>query len=147
MLVELLLSPANDVSSASGASVYHVVYPRSATWTSLLPTIQKAIEESGLSKDTVRVLPCDESADFLITTLMLKVSLGSDKATQKREAPSARLVDFYMSLEGGATRGLSLELSMQKTIELSSKLMELQPVQESWIRGWVDEWLEAVKST
>lgn len=147
VLVELLLSSADDVSSAPGAAVHHVVHPRPVTWTALLPIVKKAIEESGPYKGDVRVLHWDDFTKIWISTLMLKVSLNNGRATRKHETPSAGHVEFYMSLEVGVTKGLSLELSMQKTARLSPKLMKLQPVQEAWVRGWAHEWVEAVNST
>ena len=66
-----------------------------------------------------------------------------DYATLVRKIPGLKLIDFYEGLQGGAARALNLTLSVDRTCALSPSLAKLQPLEGSWIAGWVEEWLEA----
>jgi hypothetical protein len=53
VLVELALAPKQDPPGAYGAAINHVVHPHPVTWTSILPLINKTIEESGFAKEPI----------------------------------------------------------------------------------------------
>lgn len=136
IIVELLFNHIrNDVRLETGESeqtdgqnipsVYHVVNPHSVPWQSLLPDLQEAIP-SNLN--------------------VVSVSVWLDKLREEypnwRESEQLQalaLLDFFTAL-GGNSSHKGASLSTEHTTKMSPKLAELQPVNQAWMRLWVEQW-------
>ncbi|KAF3033927.1 hypothetical protein E8E11_002458 [Didymella keratinophila] len=143
VLVELALMPRDVDPEAGGAAVHHIVHPHPVTWSSILPVIRTAIDKSGVAKQPVQVVSYGEWLSVLRTKRFeVEQDASIDYATLVRKILGLKLIDFYEELQGGAACALNLTLSMHMTCALSPSLAKLQPLEDSWIAGWIEEWLE-----
>lgn len=103
------------------------------TWTSVLPVLKNAIDESAFARQLVQVVPYGEWLSALrAKSAEADQDASIDYATLVRNIPGLKLIDFYEGLQDGAARDLNLTLSMQKTSALGPALIRLEPLQGRW---------------
>ncbi|KAF3042114.1 putative secondary metabolism biosynthetic enzyme [Didymella heteroderae] len=151
VLVELALIPDDSLLEADGAAVYHIEHPNPVTWSSILPVIKSSLDcsldKSGVVKQPVQLVSYEQWLSVLrAKSLEAEQDANVDYAKLVRRIPGVKLIDFYEGLQDGAARGLNLALSMQRTCALSPSLPKMEPLEGSWIAGWVREWLEAAEA-
>lgn len=144
ILVELALIPEKAGLGSEGAAVHHIVHPHPVTWASILPVIASSIDESGVAEQPMREVSYREWLSMLrAKSLEAEQDATVNYATLVRKFPGLKLIGFYEGLQGGAAHTLDLTLSMHRTCALNPSLAKLEPLEGSWIAGWVKEWLEA----
>ncbi|GAD96178.1 NRPS-like enzyme, putative [Paecilomyces variotii No. 5] len=137
--VDLMASIITELSVQGGRkptsplSVYNLVNPRPAQWSSLLPAVQEHL--GGPAK--VKVVALSE----WIRELEKSAALNHGYITD--DNPAVKLLAFYKSLLKSEENGESMATSLYQVTGLekdSSVARYLQPVSADWIRLWIDQW-------
>ena len=144
------VSPPNPGSSGKlpdRASVYHPLNPNPTTWSLLLPIFASSLSSSSTP---LRTIPFLQWLSLLKTSMDIHIGSGTqDTLSDTKMAaylalnPAVKLLDF---LEDVVTKledeeGRENELEIEKTLERSKKLRDVEGVKEEWVRKWVGEWM------
>lgn len=106
-------------------SVYHVSSPGSIEWKALAPIVVKRLG------DSVKVVAWDEWMEALRQS-------GRNVGTQGvLQNPALKLLDF---LEGLSQHAEWPELSVERTLEKSPSMAQLEPKYGDWMNIWMDQW-------
>lgn len=119
-----------------GAEVFHLQNPRSTTWSTLLPTMRSALEL--LTSKPIAIVPVKHWLAMVMQRLK-SVSKDENLETQLRLNPAAKLLEFF-SASMLDTEGTNV-LDLEKTLDKSARLRDMDGVNPEWIRKWVAEWL------
>jgi thioester reductase-like protein len=112
--------------STMGATVAHVVNPKTISWSALVPTIRSSI--GGESK--IEIVSYAEWIDAL-----MKVSLDTE---QVEKMPAVKLLEFYEGLLSEKARMATLATA--ETENMSDTMREMTAVDEEMVRKWVETW-------
>ena len=121
-----------DAGTGKGATVQHVVNPRTTSWRSLLPALLEAFQEK---KRPTPVL-LDRWVDAL------KDSIGKESHGASSSNPAVKLLPFFEWMAEGDRNGVGLAtmLDTRATAESNERLKKLQPVGERWVGLWMRQW-------
>jgi thioester reductase-like protein len=128
-----LLDVLNDETQRELCTVYNVVNPRLARWSSLLPVVQTQL--GGASK--IRTTSMAE------WTEALERSMGDNFGYVTDENPAVKLLEFYKSLANATPQSLpelESEWEVQHLTRDSPEAVSLKAVSPDWIRIWMKQW-------
>jgi thioester reductase-like protein len=139
VLIELAIGLGNKAGDP-GMRVFHPIHPAPTSWKSLLPIVRESLtSEDGSQIEVVSFL---EWVKRLRGTSELgEEDLGGKKHEEMiHKNPGVKLLDFYegLLLEDGLSKSLKMET--KETLESSSLLRELKPIQKEWLQGWIKGW-------
>jgi thioester reductase-like protein/acyl carrier protein len=142
--VELTLDSENQSQMVDhGMPVFQVVHPKPIPWSSVVMTIKDALEDSQ-TPNSIGIVPFDGWISAIKETNNGSENpAGDDDVTLAHQNPALKLLPFYESLRHQGTGGLRKSLCMEKTLDASKILKDLQPLKDEWITGWVKEWVDA----
>jgi thioester reductase-like protein len=125
IVLELADTSGDDKNSAA-ANYYHLVNPRHAKWSDLIPSIQEHI--SGLKvvsfQDWVRAL-----------------RQSSNKTEDISKNPGVKLLEFYGDMAESAEAERSyVKLDTKETCRQSKTMQSLSAVGEKYMRIWLEQW-------
>ena len=123
-IVELAKAPLPGGSGDAGATVYHAANPNRTSWSSLLPSIQKAL---GSAAEVV-------SLPDWVASLRESSSESEDLAKN----PATKITEFYEALGKGQENPPSLEI--KNTLAASPTLASLQPIDAGMVENWLRQW-------
>jgi thioester reductase-like protein len=112
--------------NTTGATVAHVVNPKTISWSALVPTIRSA---SGREKE-ITVVSYEEWIDEL-----RKVSLDKEEVER---VPAVKLLEFYEGLLSKESQMPTL--ATVETEKMSDTMREMTAVDEEMVRKWVETW-------
>lgn len=128
-VVELSLAACG--SGQEALDVFHVVNPRGASWSRLVPVIQAFYGRQGGGGKEVRGVAFEAWVDAL------------KKVPQTREAleevPSVKIVEFYESMAAGAFPSVS----SARAVACSSALAGATPIDAALFARWLEQWASA----
>ena len=145
VLVELGLNTMPDVSSANnGVTIYQVTHPSPVAWSKLLPAIQTGLNKSGVTSD-LPVIP------YLEWYAQLKAkSAEAEESTDQSNAallahnnPAMKLIDFFWGVQYQGDAGLRMQLAMEKTLQVSPILKNMEQLKPEWVTGWTKDWMRS----
>lgn len=147
ILIELSSSLATSIDPeltgpTGQLQVFHCANRNFADWQRhLVPVVQEELKMD-LSSDEEKCLKRPELIDFDAWLSVLRDTIVREGANLDIEkVPAAKLVDFYGQLLASPPPADRMTLSVDKTLESSKTLRELQQIQPEWVRGWIREWL------
>jgi thioester reductase-like protein len=143
-LADVLVELALDAKQSNGnVSANHVVHPTPVLWSSLLKTVQKAIEDSLPSSQPIQIVPYADWLSMLkIKTSEAESEAGLDHAQLAQRNPAMKLLEFYEGLADSGKGALRQNLALEVTMKGSKTLRELEPLRDVWVTGWVTEWVK-----
>lgn len=117
-----------SVEDSGRPLVFNIVHPSGALWSSLLPTIVRAIEAT--TKKPVDVVSPSEWIERLEE---------SDRSPHViRQNPAIKLMDFFQRIM--SERGIPTTVEKDNTLKRSETARMLQPIDEvdmaRWMKGW-----------
>ncbi|KAL1847203.1 putative NRPS-like protein biosynthetic cluster [Paecilomyces lecythidis] len=127
------LSVQDGRERTSPLSVYNLVNPRPAQWSTLLPAVQEHL--GGPAK--VKVVPLSEWVRELEKSATLNHGYITD------DNPAVKLIGFYRSMLKSEENPENTATSLYEVTGLerdSSVARGLQPVSADWLRLWIDQW-------
>ncbi|KAI1817951.1 hypothetical protein GGS20DRAFT_424632 [Poronia punctata] len=113
----------------TNAAVYHVVNPHRATWSELVPTVVKHLNQDREDKG-IEVVPLET----WVNSLRESASKSSEDIALN---PATKLLDTYESLLGG---GEGTFLATELARETSPTLSSIGPVRDEWMDNWMRQW-------
>lgn len=142
VLVQLGLEQESIQEEIDGVSIFQVTHPKPVPWSSLLIPIKNTLETSSGIVEPIKIVPYVE----WLSKLKVKSTEADEKANLDHEElvrknPAMKLLDFYNSLQDQGNAQLSKKLAMDKTLQFSERLRELQSIDSKWVSGWVKEWM------
>ncbi|KAE9380743.1 putative NRPS-like enzyme [Stipitochalara longipes BDJ] len=147
ILVELTFHLSEGTSSPE-EQVFHAVNPNPVTWESLLPTVQKTLEETLSIEGETAVSRIEiVSLPTWIERLRKTASAVTDARTLGESAdilyrnPGLKLLDFYQSLAASDTSAPRSIFDIRKTSEASPSLKNLEAIRKEWMAGWINDWV------
>ena len=123
IIVELVLSDAEDPLSPAWTKHYNLVNPHPGAWEALIPTIIKT-----LGKDI-------EPVSFSTWFDALQASAAKPEDVVKN--PGIKLLEWFKQLKAG---GEEPELETVKTAKRSETLRGLTAVGPEWMEIWLKQW-------
>lgn len=143
-LTELCFSSHPDPTPGN-TTIFQIQHPKSIPWSNVLETIKSTIQET--MQKGVDIVPYAQWLDLVKAqaTQTDKLSIAEQEASSARN-PAVKLLDFFESLQNGKERGHRDEgdrkrLVMDKTLQSSRVLTDLEPIRHEWIEGWTEDWL------
>lgn len=128
IIVELVSNSMKErppTSSAPWTEYYHLENPHDAKFSSLIPVIQEYF-----SKDSLQVVSLGEWVDKLEAS-------GKQPGADTTLNPGLKLLDMFQGLK--ATNE-SMVMETKNTRENSKAMQNLPPVNEEWMRLWLQQW-------
>ena len=145
ILVDLALKRNQSAADHIGpvtyhAEVYHPLNPHPITWTDLRAIILD--ELSSEMKSPVEVIPLRKWVAKVRkeAELLTDNDDTADLETTFRRNPAAKLVGFYEDLVASENVSTN-QLETSKTLKVSERMRELEPIKDEWMRKWIREWL------
>jgi thioester reductase-like protein len=105
----------------SGATVYHAVNPKVTRWEELVPIIAEALGGAD-------VVPLES----WVAALRESAPKTEDLAVN----PAVKILDFYEGMVGGSM----IHLDTKNTVQHSTTLAELGPVDGNMMKRWMEQW-------
>ena len=137
-LSQILVELALHDSQQERTCYYHLDNPKSCSWSSLVPVIQRYFVHSSAhtNDDTPRArsLKVVSLADWINGLEEFEEAKEADMA----KVPALKLLDFYKALDQGV--GNSARLDTTETCKRSATMRSLKAVDEDWMRLWLDQW-------
>ena len=145
VLVELGLNTKPDVSSeANGVTIYQVTHPKPVSWSKLLPAIQTGLKESGVTSDLPVISYLDWYAQLKAKSAEAEESTDqSNAALLAHNNPAMKLIDFFWGVQYQGDAGLRMQLAMDKTLQVSPILRDMEQLKPEWVTGWTKDWMRA----
>ncbi|KAJ5992946.1 acetyl-CoA synthetase-like protein [Penicillium sp. IBT 35674x] len=106
-------------------AVFHLTNYKTASWESLIPTIQQEYHV--------------EPVEFAAWVAELE-SIQNPSTTEVAEKPALKLLSFYRGLVDETKAAMSVALDVQKTKEASKTMNSLQPISASLMSNWLKQW-------
>lgn len=130
-VVEIAESRAAQIGHANGPhiAVNHVVNPSTTSWTSLVPSVQGALDQT--TGAAPRVVPFNSWLEELAAT--------PKTAEEAEKKPGIKLLDFYQGLTSQAG-GLPL-LETKETAKLSETIRGMEAIDGALVTKWIRQWL------
>jgi thioester reductase-like protein len=137
VLVELSLEEKKEEKDGE---VYHITHPKPVAWSSLVPSIRSSLPNG----KELKLVPYQDWVALLKSkTAEAEADSSLDAATLAHRNPAMKLLGFFESLlEQGEIGGVRTELSLEKTVQGSKILRELEPIKGEWMEAWVRGWME-----
>ncbi|KAF9265405.1 acetyl-CoA synthetase-like protein [Marasmius fiardii PR-910] len=126
----------------------NLVHPRPVKWTEVMKEIKEALEEFGIAKSGLKVVPYKE----WFTLLEKKAEEGASFGAKAFKIPAIKLLHFYRGQaiadeanrlnNGDNVEAVDLqELTIENAKKLSKTFREAPPVGREDIRAWVKYWV------
>lgn len=103
------------------AMVYHAVNPKVTRWERLVPVIAQAL-------GGVEVVPLE--------TWVAALRESAPRTEDLTVNPAVKILDFYKGLVGGRR----IHLDTKNTVQHSTTLAELEPVDGDMMKRWMEQW-------
>jgi thioester reductase-like protein/acyl-CoA synthetase (AMP-forming)/AMP-acid ligase II len=118
-------SPKTEGGLFNGAGVYHIANPRCTTWGRLLPCVKRCLDPTGN-----------------LETVPLKEWVGAIRERHEQtnditRNPATKLLHFF---DGLVCEDEPLLLDLQRSLQVSPTLANLEEVQDEWIENWIRQW-------
>ncbi|MCJ1280878.1 hypothetical protein MMC26_000195 [Xylographa opegraphella] len=123
IIVELVLSDAEETSSSAWTRHYNLVNPHRSSWEALIPTIIKSLGEN------------IEPVSFSEWFDALQASAGKSEDVAKN--PAIKLLEWFEQMKAGAEEP---ELETVETAKRSETLRALTAVGPEWMGIWLKQW-------
>ncbi|KAN0095473.1 putative NRPS-like enzyme [Hyaloscypha variabilis] len=147
ILVELTFNLSEGTRSP-GAQIFHAINPNPVTWESLLPTVQKTLEETLPPEgetvvNRIEIVPLPTWIERLRETAsaVTDARTPSESADILHQNPGLKLLDFYESLAASGKSAPRSGFDIRKSSEASPSLRNLEAIRKEWIVGWVNDWV------
>ena len=122
-LAKIILEVAcSDYKSEKNEITYNLVNPRSASWESLLETIQ------GQLGSGIEIVPF---------TRWLAALEGAQDTQNMKLMPALKLLGFFQELK--VDRRV-VKYEMKRVLETSKSMAQLEPVNTEWMNVWLEQW-------
>jgi len=145
VLVELGLNTKLTASKDNvGAKIYQITHPHAVPRAQLLPAVQQGLRASGMSSE-LPVIPYVEWYE-LLKAKSTEAEENTDQANAALLAhnhPTMRLMDFFWGMHYQGDSGLRMKLAMEKTLEVSQTLRNMEQLKPEWMAGWTQDWIRA----
>lgn len=105
----------------SGATVYHAVNPKATGWRELAPVVAEALGGA-------EIVPLES----WVAALRESAPMTEDLAAN----PAVKILDFYEGLVGGS----SIHLDTKNTVQHSTTLAKLGPIDGNMMKRWMEQW-------
>ncbi|KAJ8120314.1 hypothetical protein O1611_g10397 [Lasiodiplodia mahajangana] len=135
------------MSGGRNPEVLNLRNPSTTTWVKLLPTVVKALNKHQNTSRQVEVVKPSVLSDRLQESMAAAIKNdNANMANVVKANPALKLLDFYR--HSLWTTGITTlqPMSAELTVQSSSVLRDMPPIQRKWMLKWVDEWVVAVSS-
>ncbi|KAI1460021.1 putative NRPS-like enzyme [Annulohypoxylon moriforme] len=137
VVVDLVGHSREGGRDGSGATVFNLRNPKTATWDALVPAIREvARDRLGRSLEVVPSSTWLGRLQEAVTN-----SDNSDLVSTATSNPAIKLASFYTNdlwVDNGVG---SKPMSVERAIGASSTLRDMSAVDVEWVRKWVNEWI------
>lgn len=129
ILVEILISSSKGAgtSDQSGTLIYHVVNPNASSWSEMAPEILRLYAQG----TGVRALQYEEWVEAIANS--------ADEVVDPERNPAVKLLDFYLNVRKMGKRG-PRKLPSHRAEAASRTLRDVGPVQQNWVKVWMQQW-------
>lgn len=131
--VELLLG---EHQPAGTLRVHHVANPHVVAWEKMmLPTVKASLESGSKEKIEIKELP------EWVEELERSAEIVEGDALERH--PAVKLLSFFQNLKDKAIhlpKARAVRLEIKKSVKRSSKLADLEGVNERWVALWMQQW-------